>query len=98
MSSDMVDDLQAAEDRIGALQHAARRLIDAHEALSEAEAGLADAPDRGELVEALDAVIAAQHDLDAFLDPWCRPSCEDGECDDLCGCQAHGDDPHPGWT
>lgn len=65
----------------------------------------------GVLEAAIAAVVAAvkvrtqmPHVFDAAVEnlsglaTYCRASCAAGECDDDCGCQAHGDGPHPGWS
>lgn len=75
--ADTIDDLQAAEDHIGCLHHAARKVINAWQAGDD---------QLDDLLGNLDALTAVE---------WCRPSCQDGDCDEDCGCCAHEDgEPH----
>lgn len=81
MSLDTVDDLQAAEDRVAYL--------------ADQITGLARVAARVQCKGYLETMlIALAGDVSA---PWCRPSCEAGDCDpEVCDCLAHDlDHPHP---
>lgn len=83
MSRDEVDNLHAAEDHIGCLQ-----------------VWMNDAAD---MLRRLIELPSNEWDLQQVIEkltfePYCRLDCANGECSDDCGCQAHGDDPHPGWV
>lgn len=82
MSTDTVDDLQGAEDHIAGLHAATAAIATALDAVGRAWQDLTDAVTR---LQGLSA------------EPWCRPSCQAGDCEDDCGCLAHADDEdhHP---
>lgn len=85
MSWDTVDDLHAAEDHIGVLEALLRDVVmSAVEELEGQPLGV-----RGflEIGKVRSAIRSAGW--------YCRASCAAGDCDDDCGCQAHGDGPHP---
>lgn len=92
MSADIVDDLHAAEDRIGVLEHALRELLD-----SPLLPGLSKVPVFPDEIEHERVVRAARLAVD--FDDYCRPSCDEEkvyalddpefEHDDCCGCPCH---------
>jgi hypothetical protein len=77
VSIDMVDDLQAAEDRIGLLEEEIRAIF--------ATAEVSDKPVPLDLIQRI--AQAHAHAQGGF----CRPSCVEG-CSDDCGCYCHESD------
>jgi hypothetical protein len=85
MSIDQVDDLEAAEDYIGAARRAAFDVIGAWHRTDEE---LRTSPPFIPVIRSLHALLAA------ITDPFIRPSCDDGCCAGTCGGH-HPDDPDP---
>lgn len=93
MSLDTVDDLHAAEDRVGFLEHEIVKLADQVIAL-EHSAVLRTIPD---VQKAISSAMGLKRQV---AEGYCRPSCEDHDHDDPndeeaadCGCPAHEEVP-----
>lgn len=91
MSRDEVDNLQDAEDHIGCLEVALQNVLHHVAFIRDSYGGERRLDER--LTE-----IESQCKQWLGDGRYCRSDCAAGECSDDCACQAHGDEPHPGWV